>query len=211
MIDSESHYGASYLSHERWMSYVHQVTAIADLNPARVAEIGVGPGVVGDMVRTTYPGCDYVSVDIDPTLRPQVCASVVDLPFADASFDATFCCQVLEHLPYDLFRPALAELRRITRCRVVISLPDVSPFFFLRARGSRRLLPGLWNGFSLPSVRQPVHDFAIHGQHHWEIGVRGYPLRCILADIKQAGFTQPQHFRMVERSYWHFFLLDVPQ
>ena len=88
MIDSESHYGPSYLSHERWMSYVHQVTAIADLNPARVAEIGVGPGVVGDMVRTTYPGCDYVSVDIDPTLRPQVCASVVDLPFADASFDA---------------------------------------------------------------------------------------------------------------------------
>ena len=158
MIDSESHYGPSYLSHERWMSYVHQVTAIADLNPARVAEIGVGPGVVGDMVRTTYPGCDYVSVDIDPTLRPQVCASVVDLPFADASFDATFCCQVLEHLPYDLFRPALAELRRITRCRVVISLPDVSPFFFLRARGSRRLLPGLWNGFSLPSVRQPVGE-----------------------------------------------------
>lgn len=209
MSDSKEHYGSSYLNRERWMSYVYQVTAISDLNPARVAEIGVGPGVVGGMIRATYPDCDYLSLDIDHALRPQVCASVAALPFANTTFDAIFCCQVLEHLTYDQFAPALAELRRVTRHRVVISLPDISPFFFLRMRGLRRLLPGFWNGFSLPSIHQPLHDFAVHGQHHWEIGVRGYPLSRIIKDIEKVGFSHFSHFRMVERPYWHFFLLDV--
>ena len=209
MTDTFKRYGSEYLSRERWMSYVYQVTSVSDLRPSRLLEIGVGPGVVGDMVRATYPACDYVSIDIDPIRCPQVCGSVTALPFVDASFDAAFCCQVLEHLPYDTFVPALRELRRITSRRLVLSLPDVSPYFFLRARGSRHLLPALWNGFSLPSVWPPRHDFAEHGQHYWEIGARGYPLRRILTDLNRAGFHKPRHFRMVERSYWHFFLLDI--
>ena len=36
-----------------------------------------------------------------------------------------------------------------------------------------------------------------------------YPLRRILANITQAGFTRPRHFRTVDHSYWYFFLLDV--
>lgn len=209
MTDAAQRYGPEYLNRERWMSYVYQVTSVSDLRPSRLLEIGVGPGAVGDMVRATYPACEYTSIDIDPNRSPQVCGSVTALPFVDTSFDAAFCCQVLEHLPYENFVPALRELRRVTRRRLVLSLPDVSPFFFLRARGARRFLPVLWNGISLPSVWPRRHDYAEHGQHYWEIGAHGYPLRRILADLKRAGFHQPRHFRMVERCYWHFFLLDI--
>jgi hypothetical protein len=38
-----------------------------------------------------------------------------------------------------------------------------------------------------------------------------YPLRRILANITQAGFTRPRYFRIVDRSYWHLFFLDVAQ
>ena len=208
MTDASNRYGLEYLSRERWLSYVIQVSAIADINPGRVAEIGIGPGVVGPMIEATYANCRYVSVDIDPILRPKICASVTALPFADGAMDAVFCCQVLEHLPYEMFSPALSELGRVAVRRVVISLPDVSPFFFLRMRGLRRIMPGLWKGFSLPNPFPPAHDFTCHGQHHWEIGKKAFPLESILSDIGRTGLVLKDHFRMVERPYWHFFILE---
>lgn len=208
MIQSEHHYGASYLNRERWISYVAQLDAVVDLTPTRVAEIGVGPGVLGTMFRASYPDCQYVSVDIDPALKPMVCASVTALPFADGGLDAVFCCQVLEHLPYEMFVSALRELGRVATRRVVISLPDVSLFFFLRFRGSRRILPTLWKGLSLPQLIPSVHDFAVHGQHYWEIGKKGFPVGRILSDIAGTGLKMRNHYRLVERPYWHFFLLD---
>ena len=129
-VPSVQHYGGAYLYKERWISFVYQVMTLFDIKPARVAEIGVGPGVVGDMLRATYPGCEYVGIDIDSSLSPAVCAGVDALPFKDRSFDATFCCQVLEHLPFDRFATSISELKRITSKRLVISLPDVTPFFF---------------------------------------------------------------------------------
>ena len=208
---SANHFKSGYLTEERWISYVRQVSSVADIKPRSVIEVGVGPGAMGWMIEATFPGCRYVGVDITRELNPCVCASVVNLPFAARSFDVAFCCQVLEHLPYENFIEALSELRRVARSRVVISLPDVSPFFYLRARipGMRRLLPRLWYGFSIRSPFRPHHSFEDHGQHHWEIGKRGYSLGRILTDIRPVGWRRVRHFRMVERWYWHFFLLDI--
>ena len=211
MDDAVVHYGAPYLSRERWQSYVYQVTAINDLQPTDVLEVGIGPGVVKNMIKAAFPCCSHTSIDIDPSLEPDTCASVLSIPFADNSFDAAFCCQVLEHIPYDYFISAVSELKRVTRKRIVLSLPDASPFFFLRVRYSRRVFPGLWRGISWPNLFPKVLDFAEHGQHYWEIGRRGYPVVRILSDLKSSGLKVREHFRMVERSYWHFFLLDIPQ
>lgn len=206
---SSRHYSAPYLYKERWFSFVYQVMALAGIEPKAVAEVGIGPGVVGDMLRATYPGCDYVGIDINSSLSPSVCASVESLPFATGSFDATFCCQVLEHLPFDRLAIAVAELKRITKRRLVISLPDVSPFFFLRFSHSRRLFPWLWNGLSLPTLFPRRHSFEEHGQHYWEIGKSGFPSKAVLREFHSVGFTKIRHFRMVERPYWHFFILEV--
>lgn len=208
---SGARYGAGYLSHERWLSYVHQVTALADIAPRSVLEVGVGPGVKSTMVTATFPGCRYVGVDVDAGLGPDVCADVRTLPFGDAAFDAAFCCQVLEHIPYEDFLKGLGELKRVARRRVVISLPDVRPFIYLRARppASRRYLPWLWHGVSLPALPPQPHSFEAHGQHYWEIGKRGYPLRRVLRDMRSLGWARVRDFRMIERNYWHFFVLDA--
>ncbi len=207
---SEPDYGPGYLSHERWISFVHQITAIADISPRSVLEIGVGPGVKASMVTATFPDCTYFGVDIDNELSPDLCADVRNLPLEDGQFDAAFCCQVLEHLPYEDFPTALRELKRVTRKRVVISLPDVRPFIYLRARppASRRFLPWLWNGISLPSMFPKTHSFEDHGQHYWEIGKKNYPLRRILDDVRALGWRNIRHFRLIERNYWHFIVLD---
>jgi hypothetical protein len=210
MAKNNHHYGSTYLSNERWFSFVHQIASVRDLAPVRVAEVGIGPGVVGDMMRATYPMCEYIGIDIDPQLQPTICADVTALPFADQSFDVTFCCQVLEHLPFSEFDTAIIELKRVTRKRLVISLPNVSPFIYLRFPGGRRLIPALWRGISLPTVFPLHHSHEKHGQHYWEIGKYQYPVSRILGVLEKYGFAKIRHFRMVERNYWHFFLLDQP-
>ena len=206
-----AHYRRGYLSHERWLSYVHQITAVSDLAPKSVIEVGVGPGVKKAMTEAAFEGCRYVGVDLRPALGPQVCADVLRLPFADGAADVTFCCQVLEHLPYEHFVASLDELKRVTRQRVVMSLPDVRPFFYLRARvpGFRHAFPWLWKGISLSHPFAPRHCFESHGQHHWEIGKRGFSARRVLDDIGSLGWGRVRQFRMIERWYWHFFLLDL--
>ena len=205
------HYARGYLTHERWVSYVHQLSAVRDLAPESIIEAGIGPGVKKHMVAAAFSGCRYVGVDIDAELGPDVCADVRRLPFADRAADVTFCCQVLEHLAYSGFCDAVLELKRVTRKRLVLSLPDVSPFFYARVRvpGFRHVFPWLWNGISVPSPLPRAHSLDGQGQHHWEIGKRGYSLRRIVGDLRTIGWSRIRHFRMVERWYWHFFLLDV--
>ncbi len=208
---NNAQYGPEYLSYERWVSYVHQISAVSNIAPHSVLEVGVGPGAKKDMVLATFPGCDYVGVDFDPALSTDVQSDVRALPFGDGQFDVTFCCQVLEHIPYKDFLTALNEIKRVTNRRVVISLPDVRTFIYLRARppASRRYLPWLWKGISLPAIFPESHNFETHGQHYWEIGKRGFPFRRIMRDIESLGWARVENYRMIERNYWHFVILDI--
>ena len=72
-------------------------------------------------------GLEVTTMDIDPDLKPTIVGSVVDIPLPDDSFDLVMCCQLLEHLPYDNFVPALLQLHRVAKKHVVLSLPDMKP------------------------------------------------------------------------------------
>jgi SAM-dependent methyltransferase len=74
--------------------------------------VDVAPdGSVGRRL-AALPGANYVSVDLDSPLA-DVHADIVDLPFADASFDLALCLHVLEHIADD--RAAIRQLYRILR------------------------------------------------------------------------------------------------
>src|SRR5262249_43760658 len=45
-------------------------------------------------------------------------------PFADRAFDCVFCSEVLEHIPD--FQGAVAELARLAKKRVLLTVPDMS-------------------------------------------------------------------------------------
>ena len=57
-------------------------------------------------------GLRYITADLDSPLAMQSRA-IMDLPFADGSFDAVLCSHVLVHVEDD--RRALAEIRRVLR------------------------------------------------------------------------------------------------
>lgn len=116
-----------YNSKERVCSFWHQFDETARFDPESVLEVGPGAGIVTRCLRGA--GFAVTTLDLDPTLEPDVCASVTELPFEDRSFDIAVCCEVLEHLPYDEAERALHEVRRVVRSGAVVSLPDVRPWF----------------------------------------------------------------------------------
>jgi SAM-dependent methyltransferase len=84
---------------------------------ARILDAGCGSGhMLDEFARFGHA----TGVDIDPGSverarergRDAVLGSLLELPFADASFELVVCLDVLEHLPDD--RAALRELLRVT-------------------------------------------------------------------------------------------------
>jgi len=122
------------------------VRQVEQLAPASFLDAGCGEGFVASRLLQAIPelaltGCDLsqealeVAVARNPRAR-FVYGSVVELPFPDHSFDAVGCFEVLEHLPGDLPSRALAELARVSRGAVLLSVPH-EPLFSLAnaARG----------------------------------------------------------------------------
>ena len=146
------------------------------------------------------------ALDIQPQLAPDVVAPVTRIPAPDAVFDAALCCQVLEHLPYAEFPAALAELRRVTRTGLVLSLPDATPHFdfAIALPGIRRKRVSL--SPSLLGKRQRPDKLAPLG-HHWEIGYRPTTLAHVKHDIRTAGWIIERTWRVPEKPWHRFFLL----
>ena len=67
---------------------------------------------------------------------------LADLPFEDDSFDLVLCLEVLEHIPDPA--PALAELARVSRGDIVLSVPS-EPWFRLGSLARGKYLEGWGN------------------------------------------------------------------
>lgn len=108
---------------------------VAGIGPApRTAfEVGAGEGFSTQYLRGLLPpGCALESSEHDAALVarararnpgvPYSCQSVYALDRADASADLVVCLEVLEHL--DDPARGLAELARVTRGHLIVSVPD---------------------------------------------------------------------------------------
>ncbi len=82
----------------------------------RALDVATGGGHVARRLREA--GCEVVSVDPAPGMRPTVVARAEDIPFADASFDVVACRIAAHH--FEDVRRAVREMARLTRDRVVV-------------------------------------------------------------------------------------------
>ncbi len=207
---SPSHYfKKKYVDVNRFISYFYQidlVTACAQDKNARVLEIGVGNGTVSDYLRRS--GFTAVTCDIDKELRPDYVADIRVLPFRDGDFDIVTAYEVLEHLPFEDFERAVAELKRVSRQWVLISLPYhstgfeiVMKFPFTRSIFGRSFLDFF---LRIPLVFRRA---GARAQHHWEIDLARYSLRRIRRIIGRH-FTASREVRPPLHSYHYFFVLQ---
>lgn len=186
----------------RWVSYWHQINEVLDLKPRCVLEIGIGSQTTANYLKNK--GVELTTLDIDPELKPDVVASVQQMPLPNSSADVILCAEVLEHLPFDKFEQCLMELARVSAGYVVLSLPHFGPAIKFSFKAPF-IKEAHW-AFKLPIPKQ--HQ--IEGGHQWEIGKRGYPLSKIKAAIKKYFIIQKE-FIPFENQYHHFFILKKIQ
>ena len=153
---------------------------------------------------------DVVTMDIDPTLRPGVIGSVFEMPFADGAFDAAACFQMLEHLPFERFVPALTEMRRVARVGMALSLPDCSYALTVRMGVRNPRKDGWVRAWTLQPSGVALRKFKKvpnSAGHYWEIGRRGTPLAVVRDAIRRSGWRVENEFRTAENAYHRFFVL----
>lgn len=117
---------------------------IADGYNRSFLDVGTGRGE--SVKQALAAGMRAKGCDIAPT-RPDIDAVTLPrLPYADREFDAVGCFDVLEHLPQADVLAAIAELRRVAACTLIISIATIP---------DKRFVPGL-GSVELHLTQQPL-------------------------------------------------------
>lgn len=125
---------------------------------------------------------DCVNVDFRPGVG-DVTANMDDLPFPDGSVEQVFALDVLEHVPREQGRAALAEWYRVLAPggRLVLRVPNMQGL-------ATHLL--FWHdkpGTQLDTVLENIYGgrkWETGDQHHW-----GYTPATIRLALEEAGFV----------------------
>lgn len=92
-----------------------------------VLEVGCGDGRVINSLINKYPdicGLDISNEALKQVKAPKIKGNLEKLPFLDDSYDIVVCCEVLEHLPYNIYEKALKEIERVAKDYILISVPN---------------------------------------------------------------------------------------
>lgn len=185
-------------------SITEQLRQICYTGYTNILEIGVGKGFLKHCFKL-FPQISHTTVDIAEDLSPDYIASVMNMPFEDKQFDVVVCGQVLEHLPFTDFLPALREIRRVAQHKVIISLPDKRRRFgFAVCLARFGWFRCEWN-FSRRSYTR--RKFKFTGEHYWEIGCKGTLGKDVVKKITEAGYHIEKQYRLWKHSWHCFFIL----
>lgn len=200
-VDKKHYDFSSYYTKARWCSIWHQVDEVNRFQPESVLEVGGGLGVFKQTMACF--GVPVTVVDVAEDLNPDIVGSVIDLPIRDNSFDVACAFQVLEHLPFEKFVPALKELKRVAKKGVVISVPDAKPIY-----SSQVMLPRYGKRqFWIPRPFAKEIPLPVNGEHHWELNRKGYEIDKVMDVITSQDYKIKSQYRVPENAYHHFFVL----
>lgn len=200
-IQAKEYKDLDYLDKQRWINMWYQINEVVITHPKTVLEVGIGNGIVSTVLKLLE--YKVITIDIDSQLKPDYVGDVRKLPFKKASFDTILCAEVLEHIPFADVLKALAEMYRITKKFVILSLPhDYLTYFSLEFK----LFP-----YQKPiTYLQTIPRFQAHvfnGQHYWEIGKKGFSLSQVKNLFFQVGFKLIKTYCLSENPYYRFFVL----
>jgi hypothetical protein len=159
-----------------------QIRDVLSYRPRKVLIVGPGVGLEPLILRGKY-GIEVRTLDIDGEFQPDYVGSVHEMHmFGDRQFDVAVASHVLEHLPFTLFRPSLAELARVA-AHAVIYLPHAGRKYELRLVREQRTREHSLRLY-IPPLKTRIdgqHLQLQHGCHYWELGFRGFTVKRIAA------------------------------
>lgn len=116
--------------------------------PRKLLDVGCGEGFIDEIILEKLPKIKLIGVDVSGSVLSKakkrnpkgnyLKAALPNLPFSDNNFDLVICLEVLEHLPY--YAKALEELIRLSKKKLIISVPNEPWFTILRFLGGQNIL-----------------------------------------------------------------------
>ncbi|PIR82456.1 methyltransferase type 11 [Candidatus Kaiserbacteria bacterium CG10_big_fil_rev_8_21_14_0_10_59_10] len=201
-VNKEHYFRLGYVKKERWANFWRQIHLVVESDAKSTLEVGIGSGIVADALRKM--GLQVQTLDIDPALQPDIVGSVTAIPLPDKAVDTALAAEVLEHLPWEEVPRALAELRRIARRHVVVTLPYAGSIIAFTVKIP--LTPWMSVMVKMPHFwKKHVFD----GQHYWELGKRDRSLSQFHVLLKDAGFTVREEGHTPDDPSHYYFLLSV--
>jgi len=201
-LEKDYYFSEKYVDKDRFVSYFWQNQLVRKLkNIKNILEIGAGNNIVHSILQKQ--GYSVKTLDINEKLSPDFSGSVCDMHGVPVNtFDIVLCAEVLEHLPFEDFIKSLNEIHRVTKKYAIISLPYWGYTFGIRFR-----LPFLGKKtfqYKISGIKN--HEF--NGQHYWEIGKKGYPVKKIKEQIEKSGFEIKNSFWDLDDPYHYYFVLE---
>jgi hypothetical protein len=147
-------------------------------------------------------GIKVYTFDFDSSLNPDFIGDICNIStiLNDKYFDVILCCQILEHIPYENFDNILKQLK-VHAKNVVISLPYSGITFEAILK--------------IPKIKIDIHFrfnrfwrvYKFNGEHYWEIGNIGYPIKKIKSSISRY-FKIRKMFFAKYNNYHLFFICN---
>jgi SAM-dependent methyltransferase len=156
-------------------------------------DIGCNVGELLSDCRQLYPTMRLTGIEINRVALDKarqnlpdahLCMAGADnLPFADASFDCVTCIEVLEHIPAELRKQSLGEMRRVLRSggRLILRVPHAGMFAFLDSNNLRFRMPKLY-GAILKQGRRDAGYLRGSADVVWHHHFTREELHALLAD-----------------------------
>jgi len=150
------------------LSVVYDEMIDFDITDLKLLDAGCGTGWFSKYAVDL--GAEVTSLDLGPNLLAEVSkkcmstlvvGSILDLPFADNTFDVVVSSEVIEHVPNPI--KAIEELYRVTKPSgtLVVTTPNKFWFFSLWIANKLKLRPydGLENWLSWRDLRRKFDSF----------------------------------------------------
>lgn len=204
---NKNHYDfMRYVHINRWCAYYQQINEVVNSGASKVLIIGIGDGIVADMIKNIEPDTIITTVDFDSELNPDICCDICELSNSvEKEYDAIVCCQVLEHLPFDKFLLCLTELKKCmtNRGRLILSLPDSGLPLDIKLHTAH---------IHIRNIIKICHfwykDFKFTGEHYWEINSAAkYSAHKIRKDIKKV-FSIVDEYVFEYHTYHRFYICE---
>ncbi len=190
---------STMLFHSRAHRHALDVSGIR--NGMRVLEVATGSGeMFRRLVRANGAGAT-LGVDLSPNMAARtqrtarerfpnattLCQAVDarQMPFRNESFDAVFCCYLLELLPTEDLLRVMSEFRRVLREHgrlTLVMIGENTPMFNMLYRAAGKLAPAFWGRQVEMRVPAAVEQARLRIVHDRRIRQGFYPSRVIVAN-----------------------------